>query len=414
MAKSIAIYAASLALVFSSFAANANAQEIRARLDLGAGYISAQGDSIDASLGFAERRYSDAKLRIMLKGGEGPWSYELHSLFNFELGDNVAYNAALAGMFPAAPPPSFFNLTSNIYSATNASFTHTIDRMSLTFTSDNFVVRAGRQALTWGTGMVFRPGDILAPFAPNAIDTSYKPGIDMIYTQYLFENGADLEAVFVPRRAMAGGEFSWDASTLALHSTMQLGDLDGSIILARDREDILLNLSLGGPLGGAAWNAEVGQWFLADGSHPTNFLVNISNSGTIGDKNINYFAEYFHNGFGVAANTPLDSLPISLSTRLATGQLFNTGRDFLALGGTIELMPDLTFTPSLITSLNDGSIFAALTTQWSISDNADLTLSASKGYGKLGSEFGGRETSAGSGIYVRPPEKISLRFTSYF
>jgi len=417
MDKLIAIQAASLALALAGITAAATtaaAEPVRVRLDLGAGYDWAQSDSIDAFLGFAQRRSANARLRFILKGGEGPWRFVVQPVLTFDMGDNVAFDTALSAMFPAPPPPSLFDMSGDIYRDANTALAYKIDRLWLSYTSQDFVIRAGRQALTWGTGLVFRPGDIIAPFAPNAVDRAFKPGVEMLYGQYLFENGADLEAVFVPRRKVAGGAFEFNSSTIALRSSMLLGDLDGAIMLARDRGDTVLDLSLGGPLGGAAWNAEIGQWFLNDGSLATTFLANISNSGTFAGKNITYFAEYFHNGFGVNPGTPLDALPMSLSARLSSGQLFNAGRDFLALGGQISLTPDITLSPSVIASLNDASVFAAAQAQWSLSDNAELTFSASTGFGNKGSEFGGRETTPGSGIYQRPASNLSLKFTQYF
>jgi len=414
MARLSAIKTASLALALFGVPAVVDAAPLRVRLDLGADYNWAQSDSIDAALGFARRYSANASVRFMLKGGQGPWRYEVHSQLSFDVGGNVGFANALAGIFPPSPPPSLFDLSFALYRDANTSVVNNIDRLSLSYTSQDFVVKIGRQALTWGNGLVFKPGDIIAPFAPNAVDRAYKPGVDMVYGQYLFENGADLEAVFVPRRKIAGGPFDWNSSTLALHSNILLGDLDGAILLARDRGDTVLNLSLGGPLGGAAWNAQIGQWLLNDGSTPTTFLVNIANSGTFAGKNVTYFAEYFHNGFGVDPGTALDALPVSLSTRLANGQLFNTGRDFVAVGGQINLTPDITVSPSVIASLNDASIFTAVQAQWSLSDNAELTFSASQGFGRLGSEFGGRETTAGSGVYVRPAGSASVKFTRFF
>ncbi|VAW23586.1 hypothetical protein MNBD_ALPHA12-1442 [hydrothermal vent metagenome] len=415
MVKFKAITATSLALMLAGVAGAASAaDDLRVRLDLGANYNWAQSNTIDAALGFAQRYSANAGVRFMLKGGEGAWRYQVHWQLTFDVGDNVGFDRALAGMFASPPPPSLFDLNGVVYGDANTKISNNIDRLSLSYTSDNFVVRIGRQALTWGAGLVFKPGDIIAPFAPNAVERTYKPGVDMLYGQYLFDNGADLEAVFVPRRKVAGGAFDWSSSTLALHSNILLGDLDGAIMLARDRGDTVLNLSLGGPLGGMVWNAQVGQWLLSDGSYPTTFVANISGLGTFAGKNITYFAEYFHNGFGVAPNTPLDALPMSLSTRLSTGQLFNAGRNFVALGGQINLTPDIIFSPSVIVSLDDASVFGALQARWSLSDDADLIFSASKGFGNPGSEFGGRETSAGSGIYLAPAGAASVGFTRYF
>jgi len=406
MDKLKAILAASLLL-----SSPASADPLSLRLDFGGTFDWAEADSIDASLGFETRETLDAKARLMWQGGEGAWRFEAHSLLSYQKGGNAALAAALA---EDTPPPSYFDLTSLLSSSADSRLTHTIDRFSVSYSSQNIVLKAGRQAVTWGSGMFFHPSDIIAPFSPAAIDTAYKPGVEMLYAQVLFDNGNDVEAVFVPRRAVAGGAYDWGYSTLALRTTLLLGALDGAVMLAQDHGDTLLNLSLGGPVGDAAWNVELGQWFLDDGSTPLNILANFSNSGTLGEMNITYFAEYFHNGFGVDTGTALDALPTALSSRLASGQLFNVGQDFLALGAQIGVSSGITISPSAIASLNDGSVFASVQANVSASDNLDISLSASKSFGENGTEFGGRETSAGSGEYLRAPTTVMVNLTRYF
>ncbi len=408
MDKFTAILAASL------LAGPALADPVTLRLDLGGSFDRAAADSVDALLGYRTRQTLDAKARLMWQGNAGDIGFEAHVLLGYQAGDNVGFSMAIAGMMPAAPPASFFDLSTNVYSDSRQSLTARLDRLSVSYSSQNFVLKLGRQAVTWGSGMVFRPSDIIAPFAPNAIDTAYKPGVDMAYAQVLFDNGNDLAAVFVPRRAVAGGALAWDQSTLALRSTLLLGDYDGTVLLARDHGDTLLNLGLGGPLGNAAWNVELGQWVLADGSKPMNILANISNSGALGDMNISYFAEYFHNGFGVDTATPLGALPPALATRLATGQLFNVGQDFLALGAQLGVSAGVTVSPSLISSLNDGSLFAAVQAGVSVRDNLDINFNASQGFGPNGTAFGGRETATGAGVYMRAPFHFGLNITRYF
>ena len=408
MEKLSAILAASL------LATPVWADPVSVRLDLGGRFDWAAADSIGTLLGYGTRQTLDAKARIMWQGGEGALRFEAQVLLGYQAGDNVGYSAALAGLIPPAPPPSFFALSTEIFSGSQQSMTIGLDRLSVSYSSQNLVLKLGRQAVTWGSGLVFRPSDIIAPFAPNATDTAYKPGVEMAYAQVLFDNGNDMEAVFVPRRAVAGGPMEWGQSTLALRSTLLLGDLDGTVLLAQDHGDTLLNLGLGGPVSNAAWNVELGQWFLADGSTPLNILANISNSGTIGEMNITYFAEYFHNGFGVDMATPLDALPTALAGRLATGQLFNTGQDFLALGAQLSVSAAVTVSPSLITSLNDGSVFALVQAGVSMSDNLDFNLNASKGFGPTGTEFGGIETTVGSGVYLRAPLHVGLSITRFF
>lgn len=401
-------------LAASLLATPALADPVSVRLDLGGALDWAAADSLDAALGYGTRQTLDAKARLMWQGGTGALRFDTQVLLAYQAGDNPGYEAALSGMMPPAAPASFFNLSTTVFSNSRQEMTASLDRFSVSYSSRNFVLKLGRQAVTWGSGLVFRPSDIIAPFAPDAIDTSYKPGVDMVYGQVLFDNGNDIEAVFVPRRAVAGGAMDWDYSTMALHSTVLLGDLDGSAMLAQDHGDTLLNLGLGGPVGDAAWNVELGQWWLADGGHPLTVLANISNSGTLGDMNITYFAEYFHNGFGVGANTALDSLPSALDSRLATGQLFNIGRDFLAVGAQLSVSPGVTLSSNVISSLNDGSVYAGVNADISVSDSLDISVNASRGFGPNGTEFGGRETSAGSGVFVRAPVSLGVNISRYF
>ena len=72
-------------------------------------------------------------------------------------------------------------------------------------------------------------------------------------------------------------------------------------MLAYDRGDYVGGVGLSGPLGGASWNAEYVHWHLENGDDHPSFLANISNYATLGEWNVSYFAEYFHNGFGVDA-----------------------------------------------------------------------------------------------------------------
>ena len=51
------------------------------------------------------------------------------------------------------------------------------------FATDHVVMRFGRQAITWGNGLVFNAMDIFNPFDPAAVDKEYKTGDDMIYGQ---------------------------------------------------------------------------------------------------------------------------------------------------------------------------------------------------------------------------------------
>ncbi|MCA8868142.1 MAG: hypothetical protein KDA67_05790 [Rhodobacteraceae bacterium] len=403
-----------LAATFCLGATSALADGFRVRTSFGLGSDWAEPGSLDTSLGYPDRSNRDASLRLMWDKSLGDFHLEIHSNLMISQGDNLPYGVAAAPFFPTPPPASYFDLTRIWQLDGHRIITNTIDRFSLGYSKGNFVLKVGRQAITWGSGMVFHPGDIVAPFAPNAIDTAYKPGVDMVYGQVLFDSGADIQAIAVPRSLAYGAPVAFAASTYAIRGQSKLGSMDASLLLARDRGDSVAALGLGGPLGGASWNLELLQWQLAGGQTLPSWLFNISNYGTLGGKNISYFAEVYHNGFGVDASVDYASLPASLTKRMATGQVFFPGRDFLALGATLELTADLSLSPNAIISLNDHSTLWGLTVSYVLGDNTNLVLNFSAPSGSVGTEFGGRETAPASGIYAGPNRSAKLQLVHFF
>jgi len=390
------------------------ADGLRLRMDYGLNRSSAAGNSLDALLGFQTRTTGSGNMRLIWEKTLGKFRINAQSRLSFGQGDGVAFAAAVSPFLPAALPATLFDLTRTWQASGNSSATNTIDRLSISYASPHVVVRLGRQAITWGGGMVFHPADIIAPFAPNTLDTSYKPGVDMAYAQYLFDNGADIQAIWVPRGVTVGGPAAFAASTFAVRARMMLGPVDTALMLARDRGDDVASLTLSGPLAGTSWTLEGVQWNLASGAVATSYLANISNFATLAGRNISYFAEYYHNGFGVDASVAYGSLPATLTKRMSTGQVFNAGGDFLALGGRIELTSDLSLTPNAIVSLNSSSALAGVSLNYNLDDNTNLLINYQVPLGRPGTEFGGRETTTGSGVYITAPRALTLQMVRYF
>lgn len=406
------IRATSINLIVAIAAAPALA-DTRYKTEFGYNYSSPDATSYEAALGYDPVSAVSTGVRVMSDGSEGDLRYEAHVNLSYLEGNSVDL-LKLQEASSTAPPSTLFDLTGKSNVGSNGRLTANIDRAWFSYTTDQAVVKVGRQAITWGMGTVFHPGDFVAPFSPSAIDTSFKPGVDMIYGQYLFDSGADVQAIYVPRPETAGGSVSRDASTLALRGYTSLGAVDAALTLAEDRGDQVVSLGLSGSLGGLGWKAEYVDWALASGSADPSWVVSLMNFGSLGEWSTTYFAEYYHNGFGTSASTALDALPAELLKRMSTGQVFYAGTDFLALGGSIGVSPDIGLTPSAIISLEDSSALVSLAANITIGDNANLAFSVMKPIGDDGTEFGGRETSAGSGIYVGASPSISFTATQYF
>lgn len=399
--------------VLAGYAGGVLAQELRFKVELGSDLQWPDGSSLETALGFSSLQTNRAGLRAMVDAELLGGQFELHGAVNRVNGDNIALQSALAGMSPSSPPATLFDLSGeNI--AGDTALQWGIDRLNLTWTTDSFVFKVARQAITWGNGLVFSPSDVVAPFSPNAIDRSYKTGTDMIYAQYLFDNGADLQAVYIPRPEIVGGTVSADASTTALRGYANVGGLDVTAMLAKDRGDLVFALGGSGALGEGALKGDIVLWDPLGGSIDPSWVVNYSNFASFGDLGFSYFVEAYQNGFGTASDTTLSALPVTLSSRMATGQVFFAGRHFWAAGAQAFVTQDLMLAPTVIVNADDRSALLSVTANYTLGDNTDVSLNYSNPFGADGTEFGGRETSLGSGNFVGPSRSLSLTISHFF
>ena len=385
------------------------------RLELTGRGVTNGSDSLDASLG--HQTYFDAfgNLRLMWEPVYGDFDLSVHYQLSGQVGESVDVANQAAALSPAPPPPTLFDLEHTLVSSDDMRLTHRIDRLAIGYSAPDYVIRVGRQALTWGAGMVFHPLDLVDPFAPTAVDTEFKPGLDMIYGQYLFEDGSNLEAIAVPRAPVFNDWPRWDDSTFAMRFNTWAENIGITATLARDRGDIVAGLGVGGPIGDATWNAELMPTFLANGDVRVSALANISTGFMIGARNATAFVEYFHNGFGVGGSgTPLDQLPGDLTDRMTRGQLFTTSRDYVAAGVTVEATPLLTLSPTAIVNLNDLSVNLTAQANWSVGDNTNIIFGANVPLGDPGTEFGGRALTAGGSSYATPATTAYVQLRQYF
>jgi hypothetical protein len=374
----------------------------------------ARDSSLDAALGLQDRNDVAGDLRLTWEPTRGPWTFQLHYEASAAYGDSVAL-ARKGGSFLSPAPSTWLDLDGVLVDQGRAVGVQRIDRLSLAYANPEWVVRVGRQALTWGAGLVFRPMDLFDPFAPNATDTEYKPGADMAYVQRLFADGSDLQLIVVPRPPQAGEGVTADASSFAAHLHIKLLGHPTTWLVARDHGDWTAALGVNGPLGEATWNLEVMPVWTQAGKSYVSGVANISDAVTLLRHNATVFAEYFHNGFGVGGG-PFNAadLPADLRDRLARGQLFSLRRDYLAGGLTLEATPLLNVSPTLIVNLDDGSAFALLAATYSLADNLTLVAGAQAPLGPSGTEFGGLPLSPAARQTVAPPARLYVQLRRYF
>jgi len=257
-----------------------------------------------------------------------------------------------------------FDLTKTITDGSDGALLHRLDRLWFGYAGEKAVIRVGRQALSWGNGLFFAPMDLVNPFDPTTIDTEYKTGDDMVYAQYLRDNGDDVQGAAVFRRDPVSGDIESDQGTVALKYHGFAGETEYDILVAEDNGDTVVGFGGAGNLGGAVWRGDV---VVTDTDDDTivEVVANLSHSWIWAAHNVNGTAEYYFDG---------------------------DDRNYVAGSLTIEMSALWMITPTLVANVDDPSALLQFVTQYSLGDNTTFLGSLNLPLGSNGTEFGGPES----------------------
>jgi hypothetical protein len=361
------------------------------------------------------------ELRINLSSNWGKWTFDTAWQLYGAWGDRIELLRGVSGLslpgldYLQADDRRLLNLTSTITDDDNRVAFHRLDRLTATWSSDKFVVRIGRQAITWGNGLVFSPMDIVNPFDPTAVDTEYKPGDDMIYGQYLRDNGDDIEFAQVYRQDPVSGDTNTAAMTTAVKYHGFAGQGEYDVLVSKHHDETTIGIGGNRSVGGAVVHGDI-VWTDGEGGSKLQLVTNVSYSWVWGARNVNGMLEYYYNGFGQPSeHYGLAGLAQNraLIDRLQRGETFTLGRKYLAGGLTIEMSPLWMLTPNLFANLDDGSALFRLVTRNSLGDDAEFLGAVSVPIGSAGSEFGGLKSGL-PGVYLATSLSLFAQFSFYF
>lgn len=356
-------------------------------------------------------------LRLLIDGDSHRFSWQADYQLIARSGDSLELNRALQGSIfaPAGDLDDdrrLMDLTHTISDSEDYSLVHRLDRLHAGYTGDKAVVRIGRQAISWGNGLMYNPVDFFNPFDPAAVDKEYKSGDDMLYSQYLQDGGNDFELVAVWRRDANGATGSdVNTQTLKYHAFVGEGELD--LVAARHYEDHILSAGGLTSLGGAILR---GDALLTDTDLDTyaSAVINLSYSWVSFGKNMSGMVEYYFNGMGLREDD-YGQLPQQqdLVVRLQRGELFTIGRHYLAGGVSIEMTPLLLLTPNLFYNLGDSSGLVQLVTSHDLAQDWQLLIAGNFPFGSSGSEFGGLDSPV-DGLQLGRGPSLFAQLAFYF
>ncbi|MBU8849621.1 MAG: hypothetical protein KOO64_08760 [Desulfobacterales bacterium] len=249
----------------------------------------------------------------------------------------------------------------------------------------------GRQAVTWGNGLIFNPMDLFNPFAPSDTVRDYKMGDDLVSLRFNTELSGEFNLLYVPRRDAATGEVDFKSSSVAGKFYFFAGDIEMDVMAARHYDENILGLGGAGYLGDAAWRTDLVWSTLKNGSDRSGyfqFVVNIDYSWVWLRKNMYGLIEYYHNGLG--ENNYTNAMDDSeIMERIDRGELFALGKNYLSTRIQVELHPLFNMYLSVINNVKDPSGIIQPRAIWSMTQNSNLHFGANIFYGKKESEYGG-------------------------
>lgn len=333
--------------------------------------------------GLGQAQDSDAlaatDLRLKNQQTHQAWSFKL----DYQL--QVAASDGLGNLPIPNDDAQVMNLQHTLLNEQDVIAQHRIDRLSVSYAQNQYSVNLGRQAFSWGQGMIFNPLDLFNPFAPTAFDKEYKPGSDMLHAQYLMDSGDDLSLLAVPRRNTQTGDIETDQSSYAVF-WRHFAQIETHVMLAKDYNDTVLGLSFSGNWRDGQWNLELMPTQLESGDIKTSALINYHQAWSWWERNVSGYIEGFYNSFGEQEAKPA-TLSNELAVRLARGQLFTKNQYYLGLGGSMEITALSSASLSSLANLQDKSGLVMLNTTYSLSNTQQLLLGLQQALGENNTEF---------------------------
>lgn len=383
-----------LILLLNTSLAGGASTDLRGHLKYDANLQRYPADSIYTPVYGQQSLDQAANGRLNLRWQQTGWSAQADYQLAAVGGDRYRQRDALPDL--GRPHRAFpdddrrlLDLTHVISEGNDVATLHRLDRLSAGYAEGAWVLRAGRQAISWGNGLLFTPMDIFNPFDPTAVDKEYKTGDDLLYGQYLNQSGADLQAVWVGRRDDKGAATqSVTSEALKFHGFTPTWEYD--VLAARHYDETILGLGFSRNLGDWLWAGDITTANATHSSWTPSLVTSLTFSSQRHGKNLTGLVEYFYNGFGVSKEqySDLASAP-DLLARLNRGEIFNLGQHYLGVSLRIEMTPLLMVSPNLFTNLGDGSVLAQLVLNWNPSQNTQVTTSFNLPIGPDNSEYGG-------------------------
>ena len=357
------------------------------------------------NLGLTDKEWAiDDFQRLRLKLDYAPveaFAVQAHYELRFLIGDTERIRNRATSQPQASPLGAslflpgrsrFLDLESNLSRDSNRRLTHDLDRLNARWVTETSEWIVGRQAVSWGTGLIWTPTDLFAGFSPTEIDRDEKLGVDVVRLLWTPRPDSFLDLVGEPLDENGPYNLDTDDSSLALRAGTHVGEYDLTLLGGWVAGDVTAGGDWSGYLGNAGFRGEGVFTAVSEAEERDYFRGLLSlDYGFARAWNPTMAVEYFYNGLGAGDSDAYLSRLAEASVQRAfqRGNAFNLGRHYL--GQSLGLTPSALWGLQATTLLNleDGSAQEFATARRSLFDNIDLVVGATVGLGGPGTEFGG-------------------------
>ena len=388
------------------------------------GYLKAFGSVTDVRdsdqrLGYADDAYAfDNADRLRLRMEYRPTdevSMGAHYEAYLQWGDSVRIQRRIEAPI-RMERRRFLDLESEILDEDAIRARHGLDRLWMRWEPDRRAqMTVGRQAVSWGTGLVWSPTDIFSAFAPTEIDREEKLGVDVVRLMLQPYSDVSVDLVAEPLDRDEHGHATAQDSTYAARIGTHAGEYDLHLCGGSVQSDAVLGGDFSGYLGDAGFRGEALYTWVDESDQRDYFRGLLGADYAFAVPWNPYVAvEYFHNGLGECNEDDYAARRMESSVQrvFERGIAYNIGRDYLA--GTLRVQPSalLTMQATTLVNLHDGSVREFATLTWSVTEDFDVMLGVDVGLGGEGEFTHLRDAATGLDLGV--PDLYFLYAKYYF
>ncbi|PCJ14973.1 MAG: hypothetical protein COB02_18490 [Candidatus Cloacimonadota bacterium] len=316
------------------------------------------------------------------------------NVFNVSINDNVDFNIHLNHQY--------FNkslLTNNLnrfeqfshHLYQNQHLISKIDRFQFNFSHKQVDFVLGRQAISFGTSHFISVMDIINPFAPGTIDSSYKSGIDALRIQKATGDTGEIEFIFSPNESNKDNAYFFRSRQL-------IKNIDYEFLIGRFRQHNMIAFAFEGEIKKQSIWGE--SSFIQFDNNPFDFNNHQSYnlSFNIGldfhpHEFENISISWFHQQSG--AKNPQDFTRVLSNPSFKEQFSYLKGKNYFNLNYQRKIKALVDIGLSFIYNINDYSIFFQPKLSINTSNNSDLVIFYSVGIGSQTSDFGSFSNTIG-------------------